>query len=439
MKDVGEVNAVVFDYGSFLDLADCLADTYANVWYHSPRDKEFRDVKECVIGKGLSKVKRIDEPLDPDFLKKIDLAIFPDIGFKGLQRLLLDRGIVVWGSRGATDLELYRDKFLETIKALGLEVLPYKRIEGITNLIEYLRGVEDKWIKVNQYRDNMETWHHQDFAHSEDELVRLSAEFGGYKENVIFVVQDALNGDPDEPVMEIGYDGLSVLGDFPEQSFAGYEKKNELYLGSLRKYKQLPKEVRAVNNAIAGLLEEFDYRNFIATEIRVKGKKFYYIDPTNRLAGQTMEHYFETCKNLPEVVWKGANGELIKPEFTHQYAAEATLHYGGHSGGWKTIMVPKKVERWIKLYHYFATDEDDTYRFPPHKSDEVGVVIGRGNSIRAAYDHLQENFGHMKQENLSIRTGGFADLLKEIQEAEDHGMEFSDKPLPDPASVLIDN
>lgn len=438
MKEVGEVNAVVFDYGSFLDLADSLADTYANVWYHSPREKEFRDVKECVIGKGLSKVKRVDEPLDPAFLKKIDLAIFPDIGFKGIQNLMLERGIAVWGSRAATDLELYRDKFLETIKELGLEVLPWVRIEGLTNLVEHLKGVKNKWVKVNEYRENMETWHHVDFAHSEDELTRLASEFGGYKEKVVFVVQDPLDADPDEPVMEIGYDGLSVDGDFPEQSFAGYEKKNELYLGSLRKYKQLPKEVRYVNNEIAPWLEENGYRNFLATEVRVKGKKICFIDPTFRLAGQTMEHYFETCPNLPEVIWKGANGILIVPEFTHQYAAEATLHYGAHHGGWKTIMVPKEAERWIKLYHYFATDEDDTYRFPPHKSDEVGVVIGLGNTVAKSIEHLKKNLEHLKNENISTRLGGFADLIKEIEEAENEGMEFSDKPLPSPEIAIAD-
>lgn len=437
MKDEREIKATVIDYGSFQDLADALADYYGEVSYYSPCEAEFEDVKQCVIGKGLSRVKRVDEPLDPDFLKSQDLFIFPDIGYGGLQRYLRSIGKKVWGSMGGSELELYRDKFLKTIESLGLETTKWVKIVGLTNLAEHLKAVEDKWIKVNRYRNNMETWHHLDYLHSQDKLTSLWAEFGGEADEVVFVVQDPIKGDDDEPVMEIGYDGWSVDGDFPECSFAGYEKKNELYLGSLRDYNKLPKEVRYINNEFSHILAGYEYRNFFATEIRVKGKKAYFIDPTMRMAGQTMEHILESCTNLGKVVWRGAHGELVKPEFSHQYAAEATLHFEAHSGGWKTMAVPKKIERWVKLYHYFARG-DNTYRFPPHKSDEVGVVIGLGNSIRASYDHLQENFSHLKQENVSIQVAGFVDLLKEIQEAEDHGMEFSDKPLPKPESVLVD-
>src|ERR1700691_5121874 len=112
MKAVEEVVACVCDFGTFISIAAKLGETYQKVYYHSPHDREYQDVRDSVKGTGIENVERLDAPLDPDVLDSIDLFIFPDIGFRGMQRHLRSIGKAVWGHLGGNDLELYRDFFL---------------------------------------------------------------------------------------------------------------------------------------------------------------------------------------------------------------------------------------------------------------------------------------------------------------------------------------
>ena len=428
MKPVSQVNAVVVDYGSFISLADKLAETMASVSYYRPHEEEFLCVADCCKGDGLDKVVRIEDFFDPQFIAEIDLFVFPDIGYGGLQRYLRSIGKAVWGSMGADELELYRTRFIKTVKEMGLPVIHTETVRGLAKLREYLKTVKDKWVKINKYRANMETWHHLDFEHSRPELDRLAAEFGGLQDHVVFVVQDVIETD-----VEIGYDGWCVDGQFPAESFQGYEKKNELYLGSLLAADKLPKEVQRINKALAPLLKQFGYRNFIATEIRVKDGVPYFIDPTLRMPGQTGEQMLETCSNLADVIWHGANGQMLKPVFKYKFAAEATMHNTA-GGEWGVLKIPDKVKQWFKLYHYCKAD--GFYHFPPKVNMEFGVVLGCGNTIEAAIDALKVNLDAIKEEPVKCKLEGFVDLLRDIKDAEKQGVTFTTQKIPSPVSVL---
>lgn len=436
MKPIEEIHACIVDYGTFLCLADCLGKRCRRVSYYSPFEQEYLCIERCVIGDGMENFERVDQYMEPKFFNSVDLWIFPDIGYSGFQQYLRSIGKLVWGHMGADELELYRTKFLELIKKLDLPMLHSVSLTGLSALTDYLKDKENKWVKINRFRADMETWHHCNMQHSQAELDRLACVFGPLKEHIRFVVQDALDGDDESPVIEVGYDGWSVGGDFPIASFQGYEKKNQLYLGSLREYSELPKEIRYVNEKIAPVLSAYGYQDFYANEIRIKDGVPYHIDPTHRMAGQTMEHLMDTCTNIAEVIYQGAQGDLIKPDFSSAYSAEATLHYHSENGvdGWKTFNLNKEAVDCVKLYR--CCYADGAYHFPPHKIDEIGVVIGKGNTPEDAIDNLKENFALFKDEPVSIELSGFADLIKEVHQAEEEGVPFSDEPMPDPAIVL---
>lgn len=434
MKTIKEATVCVVDYGSFISLAECIGQKAKKTYCYTPFESEYLDVRDCIKAFGLPNVERLDEYLDPENLKEIDLFVFPDRGYGGVQRLLKSMGKAVWGSLGGCELEEYRTKFLSVLKETGLPVVNSVRVKGLTALAEHLKGVTDKWVKINRYRENMETWHHLDYQHSERMLESLSVIFGPVKEHIVFIVQDPINDDDGQSVVEIGYDGW-FTGEFPESSFQGYEKKNELYLGSRLSQEEIPAEVRHVNDAMAPVLERYGYCNFWATEIRKKGEVSYFIDPTARMPGQTGEQLLNTCSNLPEIIWAGANGQIVQPEFDYDFAVEATLHYtAGGPEDWKTVRVPEELKPWTKFYNYCFLD--GAYHFAKHRNDEIGVLIGVGDTASEAIDHLKENIELFKDEPVCVRLEGFADLLKDVEKAESEGMEFSDQPLPDPCSVL---
>lgn len=434
--DISEVHACIIDSGTFIPLAEMMARSTRKTSYYSPFEQEYLSVERCCIGDGMPTFDRVDQYMDPKFFNDVDLWIFPDINYSGFQKYLRSLGKPVWGHMGADELELYRTKFLKVLKEAGLPVVDYVVIHGWTELCEHLKTVENKWVKLNRFRANMETWHHRDWLHSQRELEREAFEFGPLKEHLTYVVQDPVDGDADSPVLEVGYDGWMVDTDFPDASFQGYEKKNELYLGSLRKYNELPEEIRYVNERMSPILGTYGYRGFYANEIRIKNSVAFHIDPTNRMAGQTMEHLLKTCENLARVIYEGAQGNLIKPEYRHAFAAEATLHYHSESGGegWKTFQVPEEAGPSVMLYRCcFA---DGAYHFPPDKLDELGVVCGEGDTAGEAIENLKANFELLKDEPVSIDLSGFADLLNQIEEAENKGVEFSDQPMPKPDIVL---
>ncbi len=433
MKAVEDVVCCVWDYGTFLSIAEKLAESMSKVYFCSPTEEEYQMVRDCVRGTGLDAVERLDEPLDPKVLQTIDLFVFPDIGYGGVQRHLRDIGKAVWGNLGATDLELYRDFFLEVLDKVGLPSIHSECIVGLTALREYLKKNDNKWVKINRFRGNSETWEHKTYAQSRATLDSLAVIFGGVQEKITFIVQDHIESD-----MEIGYDGWCIDGKFPTVSFQGYEKKNELYLGSLLSASELPEEILRVNEALRPVLASYGYRDWWATEIRVADGEPYFIDPTPRMAGQTMEHQLENLSNFAEIVWAGAHGILIEPEFQWRFAAEATLHYETNTKDpeiheeWKSLDVPPGVLRWMKMYSYCKID--NIYHFMAKNTDEIGVMIGVGDSPKEAIEHLKENLDELKELPVHANTAGFASLLESIEEAEKQGLDFGG-PVPNPEAI----
>lgn len=428
-KKSSEVTACVVDYGTFICLADKLGETFKKVYYYTPTSKEYYSIDDCVKASGLENIERVEDIFSPGFLEKVDLFIFPDIGYEGLQKHLKDIGKAVWGSMGADELELFRDHFLKTLESLGLPTIHTEKIVGVDNLRKHLKTVENKYIKVNKFRGNMETWHHIDADHSDAELDRLDIEFGGLCDEIVFIVQDHIKTD-----VETGCDTWCIDGKFPEKFSQGYEKKNELYLASIVDGDKLPEVIKTVNEALAPLLKEFKYRNFMATEIRVKDGVPYFIDPTMRMPGQSGEQLLETCTNLADIIWYGSNGVMVEPDFKYKFSAAATMHYTA-GGEWMVLKVPEKVKKWIKLYHYCK--RDDIYHFPPNDSGELGVVLGMSNTIEGAIEKLKEHLEEMKGEPIECKLEGFVELLKDIEDAEEHGIEFTTQEIPDPKKAVL--
>ena len=146
----------------------------------------------------------------------------------------------------------------------------------------------------------------------------------------------------------------------------------------------------------------------------------------------------ETCTNLADVIWHGANGELIEPEYAAEFVACATLHCSDHvRNQWFCLNIPEEVRRWVKLYHYCVCD--GLYHFIPSvplECDEAGVVIGMGDSIESAIDALKEHFEMLSGEPLECDMTGFVDLIEQVNSAEEEGLKFSDQKIPNPEIAI---
>lgn len=429
MKPVEEVTACVIDQGMFMPLAEKLGEKMAKVYYYTPWEKRFPDIRDTTIGDGVELIERENDFFKEPMFSKIDLFVFPNNLYSGMQEHLESIGKAVWGSRSGAELEMWKGQFYRTLEEIGLEVPEHEKIVGLDNLRDHLKEHEDLFIKISFYRETMDTWHHIDYAHSEGDLDRLAMKLGPFKNLITFYVID-----PIKTEIEGGIDNYCIDGHWPDYAVLGYEKKDETYLATVKPFDEMPKVYTKINEAIAPILATYHYRNFFSTEIRVKGETSFFIDPTCRMPSPAGEEQLELYGNIADIIWRGAHGELVQPEITADFAAESLLHHTGFNDQWKSLEVPREIRKWVKLYG--CAEVGAVSWWPPSDEDIIGCVVGIGNTLGKVIDHMKSTVEALGNAPVKIDFSSFPSLLSQIETAEEKGIEFSDKPLPEPAEVI---
>lgn len=429
MKETNQITACVCDNpgGLFLPLALKLAQSYKRVFYQTPCEEGFSTVNKASVGKGFDNLVRVRDVWS--IKRECDLFIFPDIEHSGLQLELEEQGYAVWGSRKGDELELNRKLFLEVLKDHGLDVPNYVICNGLTQLRDYLLDAEDKYVKISRYRGSMETWHWRDSSLDEGRLCELGVRFGPVKDLIPFIVLDNI----DTP-LEIGGDTYCIDGQWPSLMLHGDEWKDEGYIGAVTKRQDMPDQIQAVLDEFGPILGKSSYRNFFSMELRVKGEQSFFIDPTCRGGLPSMGSQMELWKNLPEIIWYGANGNLVDPVPAAKFSAECALTAKGEKKSWAVVDVPPSLEQWMKLA---GACQVDAVCFPPDDShgDEIGWLVAIGNSVKEVIDNIVKQ-SKLLPDGVHAKTECLVNLLKEIHESEQKGIEFTDQPVPDPAIVV---
>lgn len=430
MKPHTDVAALVVDHGRFFHVAQRLARDYAKVYYWTPTERDCPLIREVCIGDGFDRVDRvftIREVRD-----KLDIAVFPDIGFSDIQLDLVDAGIPVWGAREADAIEIDRGLFLKVLAKTELPVPPHKIMVGLTNLAVHLRDEEDKYIKIDKFRGDWETLHWTNWREMEGTLDSYAVRFGPLKEQITFYVFD-----PIKTEIEDGVDAYCIDGRWPEVVLHGTEAKDRAYIGGIQKMDSVPKEVRIVNEQFGPILSKYGYRGFFSSEVRItdSGESFF-IDPTCRCGSPPSQVQEELFSNYGEIIWHGANGELVNPEPSAQFGAQAILSIDGDRSEWVSVVFPRELDRWVKCG--FCCKPDDRTVFPPiteYNTNELGYLCGIGDTIEDAVEHLRHN-KDLLPDGVKCDFPAIADVLSELIEAESKGVGFQNADTPPPEIVL---
>lgn len=232
-----------------------------------------------------------------------------------------------------------------------------------------------------------------------------------------------------------GCDSYFVNGQWPSKVILGYEKKGESYFATWKERSEMPPAIWKPSEAMTELLASYNYCNFVSTEVRVKGDQSYLLDPCLRCPSPAGEEELELYGNFSEIVYRGAQGELVEPEMTAKFCGEAVISYCGDRDGWKSIVVPEEVRRWVKLYA--CAYEDGAYHFPPAQDPEaIGCIVGLADTPQGVLDRLKEIRDALKESDVDIHIEPIASLFDEIEEAEKTGIPFTEQKMPEPADVL---
>lgn len=406
MKLTKDVTCLVIDTGDTVDFANKLGEHFKKVYYYCNFVESFPTMNRAFIGYGLENIERVENLFD--YIEEVDLVVINCLFYDDLQVFLESIGKKVWGNRNAEELENNRVLLKKILKKLDLPVGEYAVCKGIDKLREYLKEHENVYVKIPRYRGITETFKATTYKKTEPELDVIEQLLGGFKNMVDFVVEHEL-----KDKVEIGSDTYCIDGVYPNKIMTGVEVKDCAYIAKMKPYTSVPKEITIVNDKLAPILKKYNAKGFISTEIRVgKDKQPYLIDITIRIPEPPSMLFSVMWKNLGDIIWKGANGICVDPEYDYKYGVQLIIHSDWAVKNWQPVNLTKEARKYVRLKNCMY--KDGTYYVIPQEIGlkEIGAVIGLGNTKEEAIKNAIENAKYVNENCIHINT----DYLKKADE-----------------------
>lgn len=418
-QDYSNKTVCVVDLGLFVEVAVTLSKSFGRTLYHYPwQSSPFPRSNSKLVGKGLGNIEIADYLWD--LIDEVDLFVFPDIFLGDLQQQLVRLGKRVFGSRRGDELEMHRAEAKQHFASLGLPVGPYAVCQGVDDLREYLKENDNQFVKLSVNRGDFETFESPNYKFSEPKLDELESKLGAKGYTTEFICEDEI-----KDAVEIGYDGFCIDGQFPDQSLVGIEIKNKGYLGKFTQYADLPLEITDFNTKIAPTLAKYQYRNWYSTELRITGDRTpYMIDLCARAGSPPTEVALMMYQNLPDVMWYGAEGQVVAPEASHEWGAEIIIESSWADKYWQAIQFPEEFRDNIKMRN--LTYINDQYYVVPqsHGISEIGAICALGNTKEEAMEQCKEIASQVKGYFLETFPDSLDQADEELQKLADLGVKI---------------
>lgn len=408
---------LVFDLsGSYTFMAERFAQDFGSVKYFSAWQSGFSCSKDFLPGVGLSDVERVQDLFE--VIDKIDMCFFCDVGAGDLQEYLRRQGIPVFGCGAAQVLETDRLHLKHELETAGLPTAKYRVVHGIDELRRVLQKEKNLYIKFSYFRGDMETFHHRNWFASETWLDNFALNLGPYGKIATFLIEEPIEGD----AVEVGYDGYAVDGVLPENIMWGYEVKDAAFIATTD-----PLPGRLQNNAAAWseILQEYKYRGIISTEVRVTKDKDFLIDATCRCPSPPSEIECALIENFSDIIWEGANGKLIEPEYKARYGAEFIL-----SSDWivdhpLALKIDKPDN--VFIHGHFQIKGND-YAVVPEEFPEFGGAVGTGDTLEEAIAEAFEAAESVDGHRVHFDSSAMSEALETIERGEKLGLTWANFP-----------
>jgi hypothetical protein len=422
-----EVTACVIDNGQFPYMAERFAKEFKKVFYCTDTNRAFCKVLDLSPGCGFESFTRINDFWD--IKNECQLFIFPDLGFSGLQNELRGQGYAVWGGGYHSHLEYHRGHFLDALKKCGLEVPTHVVIDGFESLRSHLRDKEDKYIKVNRIRGDWETFHWRNWKADESTLAERAFRLGPHKEEMFFYVFDAIETD-----VEDGLDTYCIDGQIPKLVMHAMEWKDKAFLGAMQPFEDVDEGLRTAVSSFASTHLTGTCSQFLSGETRLVGDKTYFIDLTWRCGSPPSQMQCNLISNLGEIVWKGANGELVEPEAVVKFGGQILISEPRDADEWSVVQIPGSIQEYTK-FSFASKFEDDYVIAPSHLGPMLGWLTATGDTIEEVIDKLKEYRKELPS-GVDCDVASMANLLEEAKEAKEMGVKITHQKIPEPEIVL---
>lgn len=409
---------LIVDNGLFTELAVRMARSFGKVYYYFPWVGAFPKSNSMLVGKGIPGVERINDFWDVK--DDVDLWIFPDIYMGGVQLELQEQGKRVWGSRHGDELELFRKESKQHLEKIGLHIGHYEIVKGLDELRKYLKSHKKQYVKVSTTRGDFETFFAKNYKLIEPRIDELELMLGAKKVLMEFIVEDAI-----EDAVEIGYDGFTVDGVFPQQAMCGIEIKDMGYVGYFKKYQDMPQQIIDINSKISPTLKEYGYKNFFCCETRItRDGTPWIIDPMTRFGSPPSELIMNMYTNLDDILWEGAEGKCVDPIPEGKFGAELLIHSTWADKNWQAVEFPEEIRDNIKLRN--LTIINGRHYVVPQMVGlpEIGAVVATADTEKEAIEKCKELAAQVEGYSIETYPDALDKANEEKQKLSDFGIEL---------------
>lgn len=409
LKPVSEITVIVIDSGgNYISLAQRLARDCKKVYYCCNWQTGFPKYNSYCVGLNVPDIERVDHWAE--VVDECDLLCFPDLYMGALQDWFVSKGKPVFGARLGENMEIYRDEFKELLESLNLPVNKYEVIKGFDALKTYLEANEDKWVKTSIIRGNGETFHWNNKRLSESRLDELQHTLGAFKDEAVFVVET-----PILDAVEIGFDGFSISGLYPDIAMTGIEIKDAGYVGIIMEYKKLPKVLQEINKQFSAFFAGTGYKCFFSNEVRWTGKEGYFIDATCRIPQPPGDLQMELYENFSEAVWQMAHGVVPELKPLGKFGAQIIIKSDWATNDPQAVYFPKKYANRVKLKNLMYKDGLPYFIPGEVEMSEIGSVIGIGNTMDEAIADARKIAATVEGDCITINAEALDKAAGEIE------------------------
>jgi hypothetical protein len=346
----GGLKFLVLDLGIFAEQANGLADGGKNkVYYWTPWQTAFPKFKDYAIGLNFDYLEKVLYPAD--YFDEVDVIVNFDVHFNDIIKFLRSKGYTCFGSGEGEKIENHRFLLKEIQKKVGLKVYPYLKIKGISNLKNYLEKHGDRYIKIDIFRDDIESFYAKDFKSVELLLDEAESALGPFKDEFFFLVEKAIKEENGKRVSEPGIDTFfSPAQGFVYPCLWGWEIEKSCYLSKVADEEEVPEQLKETLDKLAPVLKEMDYRSAFSTEEKVlEDGSHYLLDVCSRLPAPLSALYPAAMENWPEVVYKIAKNIPVIPRWKGKYVGAVPLSSSHAENNWLKLDFNQQLREHIKL------------------------------------------------------------------------------------------
>lgn len=408
MSDYSTKSCCVVDNGIFSELARTLSSSFGKVWYTSPWVSAFPFSSDLELGEGDARVERIDDV--HQIIDECDLFVFPDIYQAPLQIYLESIGKRVWGSRDGDDLEIYRKDAKEHFAESGIEQGPYETVRGMTEVRKYIQAHDGHrlWIKGNKARGDFESFSVEGYDLGKNKLDDIETRLGPVAESMLYVIEPHL-----DDTLDLAIDTFSIDGQYPQTAVLGSEEKGECYVGEVRPWNKMPARLLDIYTKLASTLKSYGYRNFLSLESRADAKHVYLQDPCCRFGSPPAELQLNWLTNLADILWEGADGKLVEPQYAGKYGVELIVHSDWANDHPLMVDFPQEYRDKIK-FRYNSEFDGKVWILPQGAGPRMAAVVACGDDLDACMETCKEISASLKGIQVESFTRAFPIIQEKI-------------------------